>query len=642
MILQQNMISILVHILVLKLYCAQGKKFESKTETAEEYEEERIVHPSGFAYRHISNHRPEIVYFSDQTTYRVDTAKDSKLDWHPTTPHTTTPKTYVKSELKKRKAKFGSSESDSIWSKSSNGSSKESSESKSSDSDESRSKSSESESESNESSSNESKKHKSAKLQQETAPATTSTTPTTPTTTTTTTTTTSTTTAKPITFPPKQSTKKQIKLQNAIFNQLPGPPLLRAPLHTTINGYQTYEPYAENHLLRPPPPSPYYRESRPYRFAFRPQASRGFANYYRPHPNSPYIHKKPLTGFFRFPVYRRFYVASKPKEPPPQPPPFQYNPSPKKHHKSKEETKESSEEEGEEKEHQSHSEEEEEEGEQFSKENSGSGYSESAEDSDEEKYDKSSSYAVHESHEEKDGKKYENKGESETGGHKHGHKSSEKKDEGANDSIESGFMKEEGVKFNHENRKRKGFNSDKGYKSTVHFGNGNKGSYDEEDHSDYLDKQNDKKENKHEDAKDYGQNDHKYRDDKGGKFNEQKLHKKGAKTTGYHNIFHKDEFKKVHTFYDDADAQGKHKKFEDHHEQYDQKKGSSEESGKHDARHKSKDHSKNGNLRKGHGSNEDKAWSTKNSKTKSYSKNEEYSEEDGHKKNNHEGYKSRK
>lgn len=657
MFLKPRMISILVQVLVFKLHFALAtdtEAAESNTEASEKHEN-RIVRPSGFAFQHISNHRPEIVYFSEQTTLRVNTAKRWKTTQPTTTTSTTTtttPRPFVSSKLRKIVNSYGSSgESDNSFFSAS--SKDESSESKSNESGKSRSNSAErySESvESNESYPNKSTKRKTPKKAPKEAASTSS----------------STTTAKPhVTFPPNKHPTKKHQNPQAIFNQLPGPPVLRAPVRTQIDGYQIYEPYAEDHLVRPPPP--HYRHGRPYGFVPQPSAS-----YYRPRQNAPLIFNNPLAGFFRFPVYRKFVVASKPKEPPPQPPPphhHHHHPpppkkpehpkkdeAPKKHeppkkehkskeHKSKEEKEEekgSVEEEGEEKEHHSHSEEEEHSSKQHtSKEHHSSesgGHSGSDEGSDEKKYNKSTSYKIHESTEKKDKKKYDDKGGSETSGSKKGHKSSEKKDAGAHDSEEMGFVKEEGIKFNHENRKRKGFNTDKGYVNKEHFGKGHKGEYDEKKNSDFAKAQNDKKESKHGDAKAYGQTDHKYRDDKGGKFNEQKLHNIGAKTLGYHNLFHKDEYKKIHTYYDDADEQGKHNKFDDEHEEYGKKEGSSEEGGEDNSVHNGGVHWKYGHLRKGDDSNETEEWSSKNSKSKGYSESNEYENEDGHKKKKHKGY----
>lgn len=640
MILKHRMISILTQILVFKFYFALATDTDSNTEAAETHEN-RIVRPSGFAFQHISNHRPEIVYFSESTTLRVNTAKRWKTTQPTsTTSTTTTPRPFVSSKLRKIVKSYGSSgETDSYFSASSKD---ESSASKSNESGDSRSKSGEKYSESvesNESYSNKSTKRKSPKnASKETASTST--------------------TAKPkVTFPPKHPAKKH-QNQAAIFNQLPGPPVLRAPVRSQIDGYQIYEPYAEDHLVRPPPP-PHYRHGRPY----LPQP----ANYYRPRQNAPFINlNNPLGGFFRFPVYRKFYVT-KPKEPPAPPPHNHHHPPakkpehpkkheppkkeepPKKDHKSKEEKEKKEEKEEKEKKKES-SEEEEEEKEGEEKEN----YSHSEEsvhtahqhhssesdghDSDEKEYDKSTSYKVHESHEKKDKKKYDDKGDTETSGSKKGHKSSEKKDKGAHDSVEQGFVKEGGVKFNHENRKRKGFNTDTGYKNHKHFGKGNKGEYDESKSSEFLKKENDKKVSKHGDEKEYGQTDHKYRDDKGGKFNEQKLHNIGAKTLGYHNLFHKDEYKKVHTYYDDADEQGKHNKFSDEHEEYDKKKGSSDEGGEDNSVHNGGVHWKYGHLRKGDDSDETKEWSSSNSRSKNYAESNEYENEDGHKSKKHGGY----
>lgn len=148
--------------------------------------------------------------------------------------------------------------------------------------------------------------------------------------------------------------------------------------------------------------------------------------------------------------------------------------------------------------------------------------------------------------------------------HKHGHKSGKKDEQDSFEASEKGFEKSGGSKYNEEERKKKGWADSKEYNHFDSFGKGKKGHYDEEDYYEFDDSKYGKKASK-------DQHGHKHAANKGensGKFDEKKSHKKGSKTTGYHNVFHKDEYKKVHTFYDDADHKGKFKKYGSDHSQH--------------------------------------------------------------------------
>lgn len=219
----------------------------------------------------------------------------------------------------------------------------------------------------------------------------------------------------------------------------------------------------------------------------------------------------------------------------------------------------------------------------------------------------------------KGGKKYAKKKNTKKGDHKkhkvkvdtvknkkrRGHKVKRKSDKGAKAVKVTGFKKVNGFKYNMDKHKRKGFKTDKNINVFDKFDKGKKKKYDEKHLDDHM-KENEEKEidkydkskkfnvnhgKKHADEhKEYEsehkskssgeesskENDsydesktvdrHKLDDDgthaqEGGTFKEQKLHKRGVKTVGYHNTFHKDEYKKVHTFYDDADHRGGFKKF---------------------------------------------------------------------------------
>lgn len=587
MINEQKTISILVPILVFKLHCALGFDIRS---TNGANNDNRIIQPSGFEYTQVLHQQPQIVYFSDQTTRKTD------LKWLATTPHTiraartttsthsppppppprttAAPKSYPPNQLRKAASvevdNSGASTSD------------ESNSFFDSESEETLLK----------------KLEKKRKKKQET---------------------TSTTTPRPRLIPVIPIPRFP---QSVVFNRFPcnlSPALRNPAVLAHVNN--VHEPAAA-------PSTPQHQPNRPIGFILPPSFYRP-----RPAPSSP-AHNQPLTGLFRVPTYRTFYVMSRPKEPPPQPP-LQHHPSNKKHgtDTTKDTKDESSEKKEKEKKHKEHSSEEQ----NYSRESETKyGDDESGEEGDGKQDKKDKGYKVYESHEEGNHKKYNDKDGSKTGGKKHGHEASEKKDEGGHASGESGFNKEEGHVYNVENKKRTGFHTDHGYNNHNHYGKGNKGAYDEKKESDFHGKNHDNKASKHGGAKGYAGKEHSYHDDKGGKFNEQKLHKTGAKTLGYHNIFQKDEFKKVHTYYDNGDHQGKHFEFGDEHEQYDKKKGSADDDGKHGAGHKKASGSKYGQLQ-AQGNSDNESWNSKYVNGKDHSEDGAYETKNGHKGKNQKG-----
>lgn len=88
--------------------------------------------------------------------------------------------------------------------------------------------------------------------------------------------------------------------------------------------------------------------------------------------------------------------------------------------------------------------------------------------------------------------------------------------------------------------------------------------------------------------------------EKGKKHGSKKHHKKGSETSGYHNVFHKDEFKEEKTFYDEADHKGSHHKYGKEHHDHHKEKGDKNYHSHDDKHHSKKEHSEKGHSEKGH------------------------------------------
>ncbi|EAT41075.1 AAEL007264-PA, partial [Aedes aegypti] len=169
----------------------------------------------------------------------------------------------------------------------------------------------------------------------------------------------------------------------------------------------------------------------------------------------------------------------------------------------------------------------------------------------------------------------------------------------------------------------------KGYKSKHGLRKGSKGSYDKEDHSHSYAKEGDRKKSYHDEdgyEKKHHDEGHKV---SGGKHGEKKFHKKGSKTTGYHNVYHKDEFKKEHIFYDTSDHSGNFKKYGSSHKEHSNDEAEFAKGG-----HKEEAHSKKKSSKKGH--SEDGKYDSKHHEykkqqgdTEEYRDREEYQNKNG-------------
>jgi len=138
-------------------------------------------------------------------------------------------------------------------------------------------------------------------------------------------------------------------------------------------------------------------------------------------------------------------------------------------------------------------------------------------------------------------------------GESNGDKSEYKKHSDHSDHAahhKGGSHQEEGGQEHEEQFKKKsGKKSSKDYKSESHFDKAAKGSYDKEDHAGEDEEEGAHKEAKYDGYDKHSEHESSGKNKKGGQFKAKKQHKKGSKTTGYHNVFMKDEYKKDHTFY---------------------------------------------------------------------------------------------
>lgn len=110
---------------------------------------------------------------------------------------------------------------------------------------------------------------------------------------------------------------------------------------------------------------------------------------------------------------------------------------------------------------------------------------------------------------------------------------------GAHDDHDSNHSAEEGSKHGEEYHKKKGEKSNKKYDSKHAFSKGRKGKYDTEKHYSSDGSKGGNKNSHHDEANSYNKHHSEGGSKKGGKHGEKKQHKKGSKSTGYHNVVRK-------------------------------------------------------------------------------------------------------
>lgn len=103
----------------------------------------------------------------------------------------------------------------------------------------------------------------------------------------------------------------------------------------------------------------------------------------------------------------------------------------------------------------------------------------------------------------------------------------------------------------------------------------------------------------HDLANHYFNQHHAAKANRGGSFANENGHDKGSKTSGYHKVLNKDEFKKDHSFYDKADKNGFFNRYGDFDAQKAAKEGSFKKGGHHNSGVSSNEYGAKGQSNKG-------------------------------------------
>lgn len=206
--------------------------------------------------------------------------------------------------------------------------------------------------------------------------------------------------------------------------------------------------------------------------------------------------------------------------------------------------------------------------------------------------------------------------------------------------VSSQFEESDSSSFGGDHHLSDGGKDVKGQKSEHSFNKGEKGSHGKDESSHYFDEEGGQKKSSIDEENISGSNHESSKGLKGGKTGQNKGHKKGSKTTGYHNKYNKDDYHKEQKFYDDEHKGGSHKKFGNDHEFHnsegeDHKKGTHHGSG-----HKQDSFSKKGNTDTGHYDADHKGHKGSHGFETHHFHNEGYGKKGGSSGGNENGYKS--
>lgn len=201
-------------------------------------------------------------------------------------------------------------------------------------------------------------------------------------------------------------------------------------------------------------------------------------------------------------------------------------------------------------------------------------------------------------------------------------------------------MKSGGSAFEDAERAVRGEKGEKGYFHQDAFEKGLKGAHENDEKKSFLNKSGGLQIGAYDVAVHFGNNNKKGSANRGESFSAKKDHKKDSKTTGYHNVYHKDEYKKDHSFYDKGDKSGHFRRYGDYDAKKGDKEGSFKKGGHHDSGFKEGDYGVKGFSDKGRYLDEDQGFKKAAGHDKFYQNSAEYAKKGGSASGKEEGYAS--
>lgn len=156
------------------------------------------------------------------------------------------------------------------------------------------------------------------------------------------------------------------------------------------------------------------------------------------------------------------------------------------------------------------------------------------------------------------------------------------------------YVKGGGSDYEEKHQAAHGEKGSKGYKSSKNHAKGGSGHYGKKYEEGFYSEGDDLTKSHHNEAGAQGKHYNSGKVYKGGNHGHNKHFSKGEDVTGYHKVFHKDEFKKDHDFYDVADNSGHFKKHGYEKENHGSSKGAHRKGGHHKAAYDKGDFGKAG------------------------------------------------
>lgn len=181
-----------------------------------------------------------------------------------------------------------------------------------------------------------------------------------------------------------------------------------------------------------------------------------------------------------------------------------------------------------------------------------------------------------------------------------------------------------GSAYDEEHHGAHGEKGSKGYHSQDHHAKGAAGHYGKTHKEGYFHGAKGEKGEHHDEADAHGKHYEAGKGYKGGDHGHKKHFSKGEEVTGYHKVFHKDEFKKDHDFYDVADKKGNFKKHGSQQAHHASEAGAHKKGGHSDAGYNKGGFGKSGYHAKGVVDESDEGHSAEEGADSHYKQHEEY------------------
>ncbi|KOC69589.1 hypothetical protein WH47_05532 [Habropoda laboriosa] len=208
------------------------------------------------------------------------------------------------------------------------------------------------------------------------------------------------------------------------------------------------------------------------------------------------------------------------------------------------------------------------------------------------------------------------------GGYGHGGIGKSRGDGGA--SFEAG----NGEQHAAEKYSEGGENGEKGYETREKYSKGERGSKDDEHQEGYYKNKGGHKKGHVDEAEEHGSHEEEEGGKDGSNYGHLSHHKKGHKTNGFHNVYHKDEYKKESDFYDDDHKKGHFDEYEEFDKGYKSVEGGFKKGGHHSSDHDDQDSGRKGYYDKGHRDSQDQGHKNEEGENSYYSNHEDYGAEE--------------